>query len=52
MLSDNYESYFPMKTFRISVDDEPWVISEMKSVDRRRRREFEKRRKSEMGRTQ
>ena len=38
---------FPEKTQRINSDDQPWINHKLKVIDRKRKREYNKNRKSE-----
>ena len=38
---------FPLKSMKISNDDEPWISENVKCLDRQRKREFYKNHKSE-----
>ena len=42
-----YQECFPIKSFKISKDDQPWISKEVKELDRQRKREFFKNHKSE-----
>ena len=46
MLWDKIETYFPEKTIGINEDDKPWISPELKKLDRRRKREYTKNKKS------
>ena len=46
ILIGKYYSIFPIKEFRVSEDDKPWVSKKLKILDRKRRREFYKHKKS------
>ena len=45
-LMQAYEEYFPIKSFKISNDDCPWMTKSLKKLDRLRKREFYKNEKS------
>ena len=45
-LTQAYEACFPMKSFKISDDDWPWMSKSLKKLDRLRKREFYKNKKS------
>ena len=45
-LTHAYERCFPIKSFRIRDDDCPWMTKSLKKLDRLRKREFYKNRKS------
>ena len=47
MLVKSYRKFFPEKTQRINSDDQPWINFKLKAMDRRRKREYSKHRKSE-----
>ena len=47
MLLQKFHEYFPEKTHRVSSDDQPWITHKLKSLDRQRKREYHKHRKSE-----
>ena len=47
MLVKSYHLFFPEKTQRISSDDQPWISFKLKAKDRRRKREYNKHRKSD-----
>ena len=40
------DEIFPMKSLRVSKDDQPWITQDIKSLDRQRKREFFKNYKS------
>ena len=46
ILLEKYYHYFPEKSIKIFPDDKPWITSGIKSLDRRRKREWRKRGKS------
>ena len=41
------DQYLPKKVIRIASDDEPWYTQHLKKLDRRRRREYNKNRRSQ-----
>ena len=41
------DQYLPEKVIRIASDDEPWFTEELKKLDRRKRREYSRNRKSD-----
>ena len=45
-LTQAYETCFPIKSFKISDDDCPWMSKSLKKLDRLRKREFYKNKKS------
>ena len=45
-LTQAYEKCFPIKSFKISDDDCPWMTKSLKKLDRLRKREFYKNKKS------
>ena len=47
MLFQNFLKLFPEKTLRISSDDQPWITHKQKILDRQRKREYNKHRKSD-----
>ena len=47
MLVDIYHKSFPEKTQKINSDDQPWISFKLKAMDRRRKREYSKHRKSD-----
>ena len=47
MLLQKFNEIFPEKTHRVSSDDQPWITHKLKSLDRQRKREYHKHRKSE-----
>ena len=47
MLVNKYHEVFPEKSRKIYSDDQPWVNHKLKSIDRKRKREYTKHRKSE-----
>ena len=47
LLFQNFEHFFPEKTQKISSQDQPWISHKLKQVDRRRKREYHRNRKSE-----
>ena len=42
-----FHECFPIKTMKLSSDDEPWVTSKIKQLDRLQKREFSKNQQSE-----
>ena len=44
---DKFHEVFPLKTFKVREDDKPWYSPELKNLDRRKKREFDKNHKSE-----
>ena len=46
MIMDSFKKCFPVKTFRICEDDQPWISKSLKKLDRLRKREFFKHKKS------
>ena len=46
-LMSKYYECFPVKTMKLSSDDEPWVTSRIKQLDRSQKREFSKNQQSE-----
>jgi hypothetical protein len=47
LLLQKFNEYFPEKTHRINSDDQPWISHKLKNLDRRRKREYQKHRRSE-----
>ena len=47
LLAEKYTKFFPQKVFKVSSDDKPWFKSDLKALDRKRKREFNKHHKSE-----
>ena len=47
LLFDKFEELFPEKTRKVSSDDQPWISHKLKTLDRKRKREYHKHRKSE-----
>ena len=47
MLLMNFNKNFPEKTLKVSTDDQPWISHKLKQLDRKRKREFHKHRRSE-----
>ena len=41
------DEIFPLKTFKVCQDDQPWVSKSLKLLDRKRKREFYKNHKSQ-----
>ena len=46
MITDALNTFLPEKTIRVASDDEPWYSESLKKLDRRRRREYNRNRKS------
>ena len=46
-LTGAFERCFPLKTFKVCNDDSPWVTKSLKKLDRLRKREFFKNKKSQ-----
>ena len=46
-LMEKFYELFPLKTLKMSEDDQPWFTQDLKNLDRRRKREFRKNHKSE-----
>ena len=51
MLVDQMNECLPQKSITVTSDDQPWITKETKGLDRRRKREFYKNRKSLKWRT-
>ena len=47
ILLHQFYEFFPEKTHRVSSDDQPWITHKLKLLDRQRKREYHKHRKSE-----
>ena len=47
LLLNQYHMIFPMKEMKVSSDDKPWYSQKLKNLDRKRRREFCRHKKSE-----
>ena len=47
MLLKSFQEFFPEKTLKVSSDDQPWISHKLKAMDRRRKREYYKNRKSD-----
>ena len=47
ILLQKMEEFFPEKTLKINSDDQPWITSKLKKLDRQRKRIFRKERRSE-----
>ena len=47
LLIKNFEKCFPVKTLKVCEDDQPWMSKSLKKLDRLRKREFYKNKKSE-----
>ena len=41
------DNYLPEKSIKITSDDQPWINNQIKQIDRKRKREFSKHRKSD-----
>ena len=50
-LITKYEEIFPEKTRKINSDDTPWMTQKLKRLDRKRKRVYNKQRKSEQWKT-
>jgi hypothetical protein len=48
ILLTKFQECFPIKIFKISCDDQPWISSELKEIDRKRKREFSKNQQSDL----
>ena len=46
-LLDKFHLFFPEKTLKINSDDQPWMTSKLKKLDRRRKRVYQRERRSE-----
>ena len=46
LVMDSFKKCFPVKTFKICEDDQPWISKSLKKLDRHRKREFFKHKKS------
>ena len=46
MLFKKFQELFPEKTHRVSSDDQPWITHKLKLQDRKKKREFNRHRKS------
>ena len=42
ILSEKVEKFFPLKTFRISSKDKPYMTKELKQLDRQKKRIYKK----------
>ena len=47
LMMEKLNLYLPQKTAKFTSDDQPWVTPEIKSIDRKKKREYVKHRKSE-----
>ena len=47
LLMTSLDYYLPQKTMKLTSDDQPWVTSQIKQLDRSRKREYCKNKKSE-----
>ena len=47
IMMEKLNYFLAQKTSKFTSEDQPWVTSEIKEIDRRKKREFSKRRKSE-----
>ena len=47
MLLQKFKECFPEKTYKITSNDQPWISHKLKTMDRLRKREYHKHRKSE-----
>ena len=47
LLMNQFNNCFPVKAFKVCEDDQPWVSKSLKKLDRLRKREFYKHKKSE-----
>ena len=45
-LLENFYRCFPLKSVKLSSEDKPWISSSLKKLDRLRKREFYKNKKS------
>ena len=43
---EKVDLYFPVKTIKVNESDEPWITPELKVLDRQRKREYTKNKKS------
>ena len=46
MLKEKLDEYLPLKTLKVTSDDQPWITQKVKSMDRKCKREFSKNQKS------
>ena len=46
LIMDSFKKCFPVKTFKICEDDQPWISKSLKKLDRLRKREFFKHKRS------
>ena len=47
MIFQKFHEIFPEKTHRVNSNDQPWISHKLKSMDKRRKQEFNKHRMSE-----
>ena len=47
MLLKKLDEFFPLKERKINSDDQPWISFQVKKLDRKRKREYKKNRRSE-----
>ena len=47
MLLQKYNECFPEKSYKISSNDQPWISHKLKTMDRLRKSEYNKHRKSD-----
>ena len=47
MLLRKLDECFPLKERKINGDDQPWISTKIKKIDRKRKREYHKHRRSE-----
>ena len=47
MLLKKLDEFFPLKETKINSDDQPWISFQVKKLDRKRKREYQKNRRSE-----
>ena len=47
MLVEKFHEIFPEKARKVNSDDQPWISHKLKSMDRKRKREYSKHRRSE-----
>ena len=45
-LLKKFQEFFPLKSLKVSLDDQPWMSQDLKELDRKRKREFSKNHKS------
>ena len=46
VLMEKYYELFPIKVLRVCAEDQPWISRHLKTIDRKRKREFDKNKKS------